>query len=74
MTVSSESDKLGLVFDRQEIGRVLQLYCRIIDRLDRDLLRSRYWPPATDAHGTFAGNAHECANFVMEELRGSSSS
>jgi hypothetical protein len=30
-----------------------------IDRLDGDVMRSAYWPDATDDHGVFVGNAGE---------------
>jgi hypothetical protein len=38
-----------------EIGAVLHRYCRGIDRLDLELVRSCYWPDATDSHGGFEG-------------------
>ena len=39
----------------EEIRRVLYRYCRGVDRLDLDLVRSCYWPDATDDHGAFKG-------------------
>jgi SnoaL-like domain len=57
------------LLDRQAIETTLKLYCRAIDRLDVELLRSVYWPEATDDHGSFTGNAHEFADFIMVELR-----
>ena len=57
------------MLDRQDIEQVLKLYCRAIDRLDADLLRSIYHPEATDDHGSFSGNAHEFVDFIMRELR-----
>jgi hypothetical protein len=32
-------------------------YCRGVDRLDPDEMRSAYWDDATDDHGNFVGNA-----------------
>jgi SnoaL-like domain len=32
-------------------------YSHGIDRLDGDVMRSAYWPDATDDHGVFVGNA-----------------
>jgi hypothetical protein len=55
--------------DRREIEDVLRLYCRAIDRLDTDLLKSLYHPDGTDHHGSFSGNAHEFADFIMDRLR-----
>ena len=63
-----DEDLLGLL-DRQAIETKLKLYCRAIDRLDADLLRSIYWPEGTDDHGSFTGNAHEFADFIMSDLR-----
>jgi SnoaL-like domain len=57
------------LIDRQAIDARLKLYCRAIDRLDVDLLRSVYWPDGTDDHGSFVGNAHEFADFIMADLR-----
>jgi SnoaL-like domain len=58
------------VADRQEIEQVVRRYCRAIDRLDVELLKSVYHPDATDSHGNFTGNAHDFADFIIEELRG----
>jgi hypothetical protein len=40
---------------KREIEDVILRYCRGIDRLDRDLVRSCYHPDATDEHGSFRG-------------------
>ncbi len=60
--------RVQLVWDRQEIERVLRTYCRAIDRLDLELLKSVYHSDATDAHGSFDGNAHEFAEYIMGRL------
>ncbi|MGI9622670.1 MAG: nuclear transport factor 2 family protein [Acidimicrobiales bacterium] len=41
-------------------------YCRGVDRLDPDEMKSAYWPDATDDHGNFVGNAHEFVDYCME--------
>ena len=41
-------------------------YCRGVDRLDPDCMKSAYWPDATDDHGTFVGNAFEFVDHCME--------
>lgn len=41
-------------------------YCRGVDRLDVDLMKSAYWPEATDDHGVFVGNAMKFAEMCME--------
>jgi len=40
-------------------------YCRGVDRLDEDLMKSAYWPEATDDHGVFVGNAMAFAEMCM---------
>ena len=51
--------------DLQCIRDVAHRYCRGVDRLDVDELKSAYWPDATDDHGTFVGNAHDFAEMCM---------
>lgn len=41
-------------------------YCHGVDRLDPDMMKSAYWPDATDDHGNFVGNAHEFSDYCME--------
>lgn len=40
-------------------------YCRGVDRLDEALMKSAYWPDATDNHGVFVGNAWEFSEMCM---------
>jgi ketosteroid isomerase-like protein len=60
---------LQLVYDRQQIVEVLHRYARAIDRCDIELLKSVYHDDAIDIHGTFAGNAHEFAEFMIPRLQ-----
>jgi hypothetical protein len=61
--------RLRLALDRQEIEHVLKLYCRAIDRCDLELLKSIYHPEGTDDHGSFSGNAHEFADYIIPQLQ-----
>lgn len=61
-------ESLKQVADRDQITRLLGLYCRAIDRLDVDLLRSVYHPDAVDDHGAMRLNAHEFAGKIVEML------
>lgn len=56
--------------DRQAIENVLGTYCRAIDRLDLDLLKSVYHADGFDDHGAMKMNAHEFAEKIIETLRG----
>jgi hypothetical protein len=57
------------LIDEREIRGALTDYCRGIDRLDEELLRSVYHPDAVDNHGsTFQGNAHEFVKVIVERL------
>jgi hypothetical protein len=51
--------------DREDIRDCALRYCRGVDRLDEALMKSAYWPEATDDHGNFVGNAHEFAAYCM---------
>jgi len=57
------SDELA---DLEAIRDTARRYCRGVDRLDAELMKSAYWPEATDCHGVFDGNAWEFADFCME--------
>ena len=50
---------LRTLLDKQEITELLARYCRAIDRLDEELLRSVYRPDGYDDHMNFAGPVAE---------------
>ena len=50
---------------REAIREVAYRYARGVDRLDADVMRSAYWPDATDEHGRFSGNGWEFVDRVM---------
>ncbi len=64
----SNTPELQALIDREAIRGVLTRYCRGIDRCDLELLKSVYWPDATDDHGSFNGNAWEFAEYVIPAL------
>lgn len=51
--------------DLQCIRDAAHRYCRGVDRLDEALMKSAYWPEATDDHGVFVGNAMEFSEHCM---------
>lgn len=62
-------DDVSQMVDNFMVRRVLERYCRAIDRLDSELLQSCYWPEATDRHGAFDGSASEFIDGVIPKLR-----
>jgi hypothetical protein len=52
--------------DLQCIRDAANRYCQGVDRLDVELMKSAYWPEATDDHGVFVGNAWEFCEMCME--------
>lgn len=59
---------LRQLLDEREIRRVVLRYCRGIDRMDRELVRSCYHPDASDEHGSFCGNPEEFLAWVWPLL------
>ncbi|MEZ5596550.1 MAG: nuclear transport factor 2 family protein [Pseudomonadales bacterium] len=51
--------------DLECIRNVALRYCRGVDRLDEALMKSAYWPEATDDHGVYVGNAHTFVEHCM---------
>ena len=54
--------------DDREIRNVLYRYCRGIDRMDFELVRSCYWPGARDDHGAFKGTVDEFIDWISRLL------
>ncbi len=48
-----------------QIRQAAARYSRGVDRLDADLMRSAYWPDATDDHGVYVGNAMDFCDVVV---------
>lgn len=56
-------DVLLRAADRETIRSLAIRYCQALDEQDPELMKSVYWPDATDDHGTlFCGNAWEFAD------------
>jgi hypothetical protein len=60
---------MQIAIDRVEIQNVLARYCRGIDRLDKELLKTVYHPDANDDHGVFNGNAYEFIEMIIPLLK-----
>lgn len=62
--------RLQELLDKQEIGEVIQRYCRTLDWLDAAGQASCYWPDAHIEYGFFTGNAQDFLPVVMETETG----
>lgn len=60
---------LQTLLDERAITEVLHRYCRGVDRLDEELLRSAYHEDSHDDHGLFKGSGHDFARLVVKVLR-----
>jgi hypothetical protein len=54
------------LWDKQALHENMFTYCRGIDRMDLDLMKSTYWPDGTDDHGRFVGPNHEWCEVGMK--------
>lgn len=59
--------------DRAEIHDVLMRYCRGVDRLDEELVRSAFHQESTDDHGYWKGTGWDFAAFIVANIAGRSS-
>lgn len=59
-------DPVPAIVAERAITRILQAYTRAVDRFDWELLRSCYWPDATDHHGTFVGGVDEFVAYLQK--------
>lgn len=62
-------DALTQLLDREAIRECMFRYCRGIDRMDEQALRSAYWPEATDRHGPYSGSATGFIDWALEKLK-----
>ena len=54
---------------KQQIHEAIMRYCRGVDRLDAELLRTVYHPDGWDNHGAFRGKAEDFIAWVIPEMR-----
>lgn len=60
------NEELNELIDKQALYENLMQYCRGIDRMDLELMKSAYWADGTDDHGRFVGPAHEWCEVAMK--------
>jgi hypothetical protein len=61
-------DPLESLLAEREIRDVIYRYCRGVDRVDLDLVRSCYHPDGIDDHGSFRGDVDEYVGWLAERL------
>lgn len=66
MTYSEE--QVTELLDKQALYDNLVRYCRGIDRMDSELMKSTYWEDSTDDHGRFVGSGHDWCVAAMKSL------
>ena len=59
-----DAEELERLVAEAEIRRVIARYCRGVDRMDLELVRSCYHPDAHDEHGSFSGTVDEYLEWV----------
>lgn len=67
--MTDPSDAVADLLAKREIHEVVLRYCRGIDRLDLDLVRSAYHPDGVDHHTGFDGTVEEYVAWVGAALR-----
>lgn len=70
MTAQPDRDQaLTRLLAKEAISDAILRFARGADSSDLELMRSAYWPDATDDHGNFSGNALEFTEFAIEVLK-----
>ncbi|HZP29475.1 MAG TPA: nuclear transport factor 2 family protein, partial [Acidimicrobiia bacterium] len=64
----THDDDLAALLAERAVRTVVLRYCRGVDRMDRDLVRSCYHADATDDHGSFSGTVDEFLEWVFRLL------
>lgn len=67
--LATESPAVQELVAKQQLYDNIALYCRGQDRKDLELVKSTFWPDATDNHGAFVGSAHEFCEWAYENQK-----
>lgn len=69
MSDTSTQAEIAELIAKQKLHDNLVEYCRGQDRKDLELVKSTFWPEATDNHGMFNGPAHEFCEWAFEKQK-----
>lgn len=61
-------DRLAIMTDKLDCTELVTRVARAIDRCDAEMLKTLFYPDATDDHGIFKGTAAEFIEWVMPLL------
>lgn len=67
--MTSATQKLSEFIDKQALHDNLMRYCRGVDRMDLELMKSTYWPDSTDDHGRFVGGGQAWCEEAMKSRK-----
>ena len=70
MSGSDDAAALQTLLAERDIRNVVLRYCRGVDRLDEEVVRSCYHPGAHDEHGSFSGDVEAYIEWSFRLLRG----
>ena len=68
MNADASADPVQVLRDKDEIRDVIMRFCRGIDRLDAELIRSCFHADSYDDHGHFKGSGDAFADFIVKSL------
>ena len=67
--MTSNNPQLQQLLDREAIRDCIYRFCRGVDRVDEEALRSVYWPDATGRHGAAQGDATSFIDSVLKNRK-----
>ena len=68
MNADASTDRFQVLCDKDEIRDVIMRFCRGLDRLDAELIRSCFHSDSYDDHGHFKGSGDAFATFIVKSL------
>lgn len=66
----SQTEAVQRLLDKQSITEVLYRYSRGVDRCDRAILATVYWPDAEDDHILFQGGGDALLDYLVSAVQG----
>lgn len=67
--MAAEPRVFAELLEKQALVENMTLYCRGQDRKDLELMKSTFWPEATDNHGMWNGSAWKFCEWAYENVK-----